>query len=117
MNRNTQINLILKEYFDMNISVKKVAARYMMPYFVLGGVFKNDDGSGLPIHNFLRNLEQKNQLQLIPFAIADKKEVYTKWYFVQRSITVEKILAIQKKSVSKRPIKKVPTKTIPKLNL
>ena len=106
MHKITQINLILKDYFELNFSVKKVAVKNMMPYFVLGGVFKKDEKNGLPIQILLRKLEEKNQLKLIPFALADKKTVYTKWYFESRNVSTATILKIQSKLVAKKKLKK-----------
>ena len=65
MNKITQINLILKDFFELNFSVKKVPVKDMMSYFVLVGIFKKDEKNGLPIRNLLRKLDDKNQLHLI----------------------------------------------------
>lgn len=43
MDKYTQINLILKDYFDLNLGVKQIHAKDMMPYFVLAGIFKKDE--------------------------------------------------------------------------
>ena len=106
MNKITEINLILKDYFELNFSVKKVAAKDMMSYFVLAGIFKKDEKNGLPIHNLLRTLDEKNQLKLIPYVFADRKAVYTKWYFNWQNISTNAILKIQSKLVEKKKPKK-----------
>lgn len=95
MNKITHINLILKDFFELNFSVKKVHAKDMMPYFVLAGIFKKDEKNGLPIRNILRKLDEKNQLNLIPFIFADRKAVYTKWYFENKNLSTTKIMSIQ----------------------
>lgn len=99
MHKLTQINLVLKDYFDLNKNVKIVPAKNMMPYFVLAGIFSKDEKNGLPIHYLLKKLESQDLLWQIPFATAIKKEVYTKWVFENKNITTEKIIAIQNKIV------------------
>ena len=97
MHKYTQINLVLKDYFDLNKNVKTVPAKNLMPYFVLAGIFSKDEKNGLPIHYLLKKLENQSQLSFIPFAIAIKKEVYTKWVFENKQISTDKIIAIQTK--------------------
>ena len=41
----TNINLVLKDYFDLNKSVDRVVARDMMSYFVLAGIFEKDENA------------------------------------------------------------------------
>ncbi|WP_211316273.1 hypothetical protein [Flavobacterium faecale] len=53
----------------------------MMPYFILAGVFTKDAKDGLPIRNVLRRLDKNNQLHLIPYVYAERKEVNTNWFF------------------------------------
>ena len=109
MKKITLINLVLKDYFDLNFSVQKVIAKDMMPYIVLAGIFKKDEKNGLPIHHLLRKLDHENRLNLIPFAFADRKNVYTKWYFESHNISTEKIMKIETKlsvrKISKNKIK------------
>ena len=97
MDKCTQINLVLKDYFELNLGVKQIPAKDMMPYFVLAGIFKKDEKNGLPIRNILRQLDEKNQLNFIPFVVADRKAVYTKWYFENKNLSTAKIMSIQKK--------------------
>jgi Na+/melibiose symporter-like transporter len=77
----TQINIVLNEYFEHNKNVQKVPVAFMMSYFVLAGIFKNDESKGKSIQNFLRRLEEKNQLHLIPFAKVEQKNITKKWFF------------------------------------
>lgn len=106
MHKQTQINLVLKDYFDLNKSVKKIPAKNMMPYFVLAGIFSKDEKNGLPIHYLLKKLDKQNHLGFIPFATAIKKEVYTKWIFENKNLSTDKIIAIQKK-IEKLKLKKI----------
>lgn len=90
MDKITQINLVLKDYFMLNKNVKIIPAKDMMAYFILVGIFPKDTKNGFPIRNVLRRLDDKNQLYLIPFVYAERKEVNTNWYF-QRSGSVTPI--------------------------
>ncbi len=105
MHKLTQINLVLKDYFDLNKNIKIIPAKNLMPYFVLAGIFSKDEKNGLPIHYLLKKLETNEQLNFIPFAKAIKKEVYTKWVFENKNITTEKIISIQNK-IAKSKLKK-----------
>jgi hypothetical protein len=102
----TQINLVLKDYFELNASVKQVLAKDMMPYFVLAGIFKKDQKNGLPIQNLIRKLDEKNQLNIIPYLFADRKKVYTKWYFIAGNHSITKIVKIQNTILKKKAVKK-----------
>ena len=104
MDKITKINLVLKDYFDLNKTVKKIPARDMMPYFVLAGVFTKDQKNGLPISILLRKMDAKNQLNLIPFVFADRKSVYTKWYFQSETCSVSQIVKIQNKILKKKKV-------------
>ena len=84
MSKTAQINQVLQSYFEKNKSVKIIPAKDMMPYFILAGVFTKDEKNGLPIRNVLRRLDKNNQLHLIPYVYAERKEVNTNWFF-QRS--------------------------------
>lgn len=81
MDKISQINKVLREYFELNKSINTIPAKDMMAYFILAGVFTKDQKNGLPIRNVLRRLDDKNQLHLIPFVFADRKEANTNWYF------------------------------------
>lgn len=105
MHKLTQINLILKDYFDLNKNVKKIPAKNMMPYFVLAGIFTKNEKNGLPIHYLLKKLEANEKLNFVPFAKAIKKEVYTKWVFENKNVTTDKIISIENK-IMKSKLKK-----------
>lgn len=84
MSKINQINEVLKEYFELNKSIGVIPAKDMMPYFVLAGVFEKDTKNGLPIRSLLRRLDDKNELNQIPFVYAERKAANTNWFF-QRS--------------------------------
>uniref|UniRef100_UPI00404925EF hypothetical protein n=1 Tax=Flavobacterium sp. TaxID=239 RepID=UPI00404925EF len=102
MKKTTQINIVLKEYFELNKNVQKVPVAFMMPYFVLAGIYKKDDSKGTSIKNLLRNLEAKQALKTIPFAKSYKGKVYTKWYFVRADYKPEA------NQIAKKPEIKIP---------
>lgn len=81
MKKIDHINQILHEYFEHNKTAEKIHAKDMMSYFILAGIFKKDIQNGLPIREFLNRLEKKDQIQLIPFAVSEKKNKYAHWYF------------------------------------
>ena len=105
MDKCTQINLVLKDYFELNSGVKQIPAKDMMPYFVLAGIFKKDEKNGLPIQNLIRKLDINNQLHLIPYLSGDRKKVYTKWYFLTGNYSLNKIVKIQNSILKKKTIK------------
>jgi hypothetical protein len=54
----------------------------MMDCFVDAGIFKMDyDRRGLPIRNVLRELDDKNQLDLIPYVVVERKDKNRNWFF------------------------------------
>ena len=81
MDKIRQINLVLKEYFTLNKSVRIVPAKDMMPYFILAGIFPADHSNGLPTRALLRKLDAANKLRLIPFALAERKVKNRSWFF------------------------------------
>ena len=81
MDKITQINLVLKEYFALNKTVRIVPAKDMMPYFILAGIFPADHSNGTPIRALLRKLDAANKLRRIPFAVAERKIKNTSWFF------------------------------------
>lgn len=88
MDKITQINLVLKEYFSLNKSVGVIPAKDMMPYFILAGIFPADHGNGQPILKILRKLDAKNKLRQIPFALAERKIKNTSWFFRNKKLGV-----------------------------
>jgi hypothetical protein len=81
MDKITQINLVLKEYFALNKTVRMVPAKDMMPYFILAGIFPSDHNNGRPIRDLLRKLDADKKLRRIPFAVAERKIKNTSWFF------------------------------------
>ncbi|MGL2963859.1 hypothetical protein ACSVH2_08595 [Flavobacterium sp. RSB2_4_14] len=99
MSKINQINKILKEYFELNKSISVIPAKDMMPYFVLAGVFEKDTKNGFPIRSLLRRLDDKNELQQIPFVYAERKAANTNWFFQRSgsSIATQKVIKVNPK--------------------
>lgn len=76
------INKVIEAYFTKNPSINIVPAKELMPDFISAGIFAKDHRKGLPIRNILRALDKSNQLKLIPYIHAERKESNTYWYFI-----------------------------------
>lgn len=77
-----RINQVLAEYFERNKNISRVPAMDMMDEFVKAGIFRSDsERAGLPIRKLLRELDENNQLDLIPYVIVEQKSVNRNWYF------------------------------------
>ena len=77
-----RINQVLAEYFERNKNISRVPAMDMMDEFVKAGIFRSDsERAGLPIRKLLRELDENNQLDLIPYVIVERKSVNRSWYF------------------------------------
>lgn len=82
MSKIERINQVLAEYFERNKNISRVPAMDLMGEFVKAGIFKSDsERAGLPIRKLLRELDEKNLLDLIPYVIVDRKSVNRSWYF------------------------------------
>jgi uncharacterized protein YpuA (DUF1002 family) len=77
-----RIRKAVSEYFDSS-NQTKVMAKELMPLFVKKEIFKNDHQEGLPIRDFLRDLDRNNHLHLIPQVHFEQKEVNKNWYFIK----------------------------------
>ena len=78
-----KINEVVSAYFKANSFVNKIAAKELMPQLMNKGVFDTNHRDGLPLRDFLRELDAKNELHLIPQLFADRKKVNTYWYFIR----------------------------------
>lgn len=81
MEKISQINAVVKSFFEKNKSVSEILAKDLMPDFVKAGIFKEDKKNGLPIRTILRKLDEQNQLHLIPFVYAKRNAANVNWYF------------------------------------
>ncbi|MDA3892454.1 MAG: hypothetical protein PF517_12385 [Salinivirgaceae bacterium] len=76
------INSVIEEYFTRNTSLTIVPVKELMPAFISAGIFTKDIRKGLPIRKILKELDETNQLHLIPLAFAERKKQTTYWYFI-----------------------------------
>ena len=77
-----KINQVLADFFEENKGVERIPALDMMDYFVNAGIFKkNYTRPGLPIRKLLRELDDSNELHLIPYVVVERKAKNRYWYF------------------------------------
>lgn len=81
MNKHSEINKVLKDFFENNPTIHKIAAKELMPNFIMAGVFTKDTKGGLPIRSLLRKLDASNNLHLIPYVFAQRNLANTNWFF------------------------------------
>lgn len=84
MDKLILINQVIKEYFASKQSINLILAKDLMPQFIEAGIFNKDHREGLPIRKILIDLDEKQQLHLIPTVYAERKNVNTNWYFQRR---------------------------------
>jgi len=70
-------------FFEKNVSVSKIPAKDLMPNFIRDSIFPADHKNGLPIRKILRELDETNQLKLIPYVLPERKQANTNWYFIR----------------------------------
>lgn len=109
MEKITLINQTIKKFFQENTSVKIILAKDLMPQFVAVGIFEKDVKNGLPIRKVLRSLDEKQLLNLIPYAVAERKPKNTNWFFSSSGKSAEVIVA-------KQTALKLATIKVPKIN-
>ena len=80
----SKINNVIKQFFDQNPSIDKIPVKDLMPEFIKAGVFIKDHRNGLPIRKVLRELDEENELDRIPYVLPERKMKNTFWYFVRR---------------------------------
>ena len=77
-----RINQVLGDFFEKNKDIKRIPALDMMEHFVEAGIFNTDyDRPGLPIRKLLRELDENNQLCLIPYVVVERKDKNRYWFF------------------------------------
>lgn len=106
------INDAIEAFFNNDSSLKIVPVKDLMPAFIKAGIFKKDEKNGKPIRDILRELDKTEQLKLIPYLHAERKDANTYWYFIpkdasapstfykQEPASVKKALANQSRLLS-----------------
>ncbi len=82
-----KINTVIEEYLTSNATLTIVPVKELMPAFIKAGIFAKDIKKGLPIRLILRELDEKNELDLIPFVHAERHGEHTYWYFIPANST------------------------------
>jgi hypothetical protein len=77
-----RIKRAVNEYFEKTTETK-VQAKELMNIFIEKGIFSRNHKDGLPIRDFLRHLDTNHQLNLIPQAFFEQKDVNKNWYFIK----------------------------------
>jgi hypothetical protein len=75
------IQKVVEDYFYNNPSLSIIPAKDLMPYFIQANIFSKDEKNGLPIRKVLRQLDERNELHLLPNLIAERKAKNTNWFF------------------------------------
>lgn len=105
----SKINEVISAYFEAHSDADIIPVKRLMPKFIAAGVFVKDKKNGLPIRLVLRELDEKNELHLIPSLHVVRKEEHSFWYFMREGhvpvgLEVENIPA---KEESKKELKKL----------
>jgi hypothetical protein len=77
-----RIKRAINEYFEYSLETK-IMAKELMSLFISKEIFIKDYKEGLPIRDFLRQLEENNHLHLIPQAHFEQKDSNKNWYFIK----------------------------------
>ena len=74
---------VLKAYYAEHPNESKRPALEFMDLFVQHGIFNCDSKSrpGLPLRKLMRDLDDRNECNQIPYLIVDRKIVNRNWYF------------------------------------
>jgi len=99
-----KINTVIQAYFEQNTTISKVKAKDLMPNFIDAGIFKKDEKHGLPIRNFLRDLDRELNLKCIPYVYAERIEKMTNWYFIPSVAVIPQIIAEKENVPTKKEI-------------
>lgn len=101
-----KINNVLADYFASSAD-SKIPAKELMPLFIKNGIFEKDHKNGLPIRQLLRELDSRNELNLIPYVYPERKDANTRWFFVNKvkSQMCSKVLVSHETKSSKAPVK------------
>jgi hypothetical protein len=111
MKNIAKINEVIKNYFELNKSIKIIPAKELMLQFINAGIFNSNHRDGFPIRKVLRDLKKLNQLHLIPFAVDEQKTKNSNWFFrnVKFQPATDTFIK-QNIAVKNSPVKKVSAK-------
>jgi hypothetical protein len=89
---------VIALFFEKNVLVSKIPAKDLMSYFIRAGIFPANHKNGLPIRKILRDLDETNQLKLIPYVLPERNQASTNWYFIRlnrKPVTVDTFINIK----------------------
>jgi len=98
------INEAIESFFSKDSEIKIVPVKDLMPAFIKAGVFTKDNKNGKPIRDILRELDLKNQLELIPYVHAERKDGHTYWYFIPKNEPAPSTLYKSEKVLGKKEL-------------
>lgn len=79
-----RIDQIVRDYFSNNPGIIEIAAKDLMPLFVVKEIFSKDySRPGLPIRNLLRLLDAESKLSLLKHCKVVRKAKNRSWYFLK----------------------------------
>lgn len=86
IHRAGRIDQVVRDHFETHPSLNEIAAKDLMPLFIKKGIFLKDYRDGLPIINFLRELDAENKLSLLHYIKVERNISYRHWYFAKPSL-------------------------------
>ena len=78
-----RIKRVVKEYFATS-NEEIVPAKDLMKQFIIADIFSKDHKDGLPIRDFLRELDKEGYLNLIPQIHFEQKDQNKNWFFINK---------------------------------
>lgn len=101
------INNAIDAFFNQDKTRTIVPVKELMPAFIKAGIFKKDIKNGKPIRDILRELDETDQLQLIPYLHPERRGADTYWYFIPKDApTPTSFYKQEEPSVKKEAAKK-----------
>lgn len=79
--RILEINNVLRDYFAKYPKSGMILAKEFMPLFIEKSIFNKDYRDGLPIRKVLRELDDEDLLDKIPYVHVERKTKNANWYF------------------------------------
>ncbi|OAQ38230.1 hypothetical protein A5893_15650 [Pedobacter psychrophilus] len=80
-----EIDQIVFDFFKLHPKVKEIQCKDLMEIFVKENVFNKDYKEGLPLRDFLKKVEESDQLALFKKSTLYRNEENRYWYFKKKS--------------------------------
>jgi len=75
-----RMGYVIQKYLYKN-KLENIKPKDLMPLLIEKGYFNQDHRDGVPLRNFLRNLDENNKLYLLPQVVVERKSSNRYWYF------------------------------------